>query len=74
MSDLFKNNPELKEYFETSDGEKFYSHNLAANHAKGLEDKEVKTVTKPESKKASKDEKSAEDKGSKTADAAADQK
>ena len=45
MNDTFKNNPELHEYFETSDGQKFYSENLAKNHARSLDGK-VKHVTR----------------------------
>lgn len=50
MNDTFKNNPELQEYFETSDGQKFYSENLAKNHARSLDGK-VKHVTRNDEEK-----------------------
>ena len=43
-NDTFKNNPDLKEYFETSDGQKFYKEDLAKNHARSLDDKGVTHV------------------------------
>ena len=48
--DTFKNNPDLKEYFETSDGTQFYKEDLAKNHARDLEDKTVKSVSRNEEK------------------------
>lgn len=39
---IFDQQPSLQEYFETSDGKKFYSHNAATNHAAVLADKSVK--------------------------------
>jgi hypothetical protein len=42
--EIFDQNPSLKEYFETSDGKKFYNDNAAHNHARLLVDKEVKHV------------------------------
>lgn len=47
---LFENNPNITEYFETSDGSKFYTENLAKNHARDLKDKAIKTVERPEEK------------------------
>ena len=44
--DTFKENPNLQEYFETSDGTAFYKEDHAKDHARNLEDKTVKTVTK----------------------------
>ncbi|WP_336069984.1 hypothetical protein [Mesoflavibacter sp. CH_XMU1404-2] len=41
---VFKANPSLKAYFETSDGTKFFTENNAKNHAKSLENKAVKKV------------------------------
>ncbi|QDP85198.1 hypothetical protein FNJ88_06325 [Chryseobacterium sp. SNU WT5] len=46
--DTFKNHPDLQEYFETSDGTKFYKEDLAKNHARTLEDKAVTAVSRPE--------------------------
>lgn len=42
---VFKKNPNLKEYHETSDGVKFYTKHDAANHARSLKDKKVNHVT-----------------------------
>ena len=50
--DTFKDNPELQEYFETSDGTAFYKEDLAKNHARNLEDKSVKPVFRKEGKTA----------------------
>lgn len=47
MDNFFKDKPELQEYFETSDGTKFYTENLAKNHARDLEDKKVTHVERP---------------------------
>ena len=52
MDNLFKDKPELQEYFETSDGTKFYTENMAKNHARDLEDKKVTHVTRPEEESA----------------------
>lgn len=41
---VFKANPSLKAYFETSDGTKFFTENNAKNHAKSLENKAVKKI------------------------------
>ena len=46
--DTFKNHPDLQEYFETSDGTQFYKEDLAKNHARDLEDKTVKQVSRTE--------------------------
>lgn len=43
-NDTFKNNPDLNEYFETSDGTKFYKEDLAKNHARSLKDTGVSHV------------------------------
>lgn len=50
MDNTFKNHPDLQEYFETSDGTQFYKEDVAKNHAKSLEDKTVKKVSRPEEK------------------------
>lgn len=34
MDKFFQDNPDLKEYFKTSDGQAFYSENGAKNHVK----------------------------------------
>jgi len=53
VSNLFEQYPKMSEYFETSDGEKFFKEDTAKLHAKSLEDKNVKTVSRPtESPKA----------------------
>lgn len=44
--DIFSNNPTLDLYYKTSDGNAFFTKNAAHNHAKTLEDKSVKKVTK----------------------------
>lgn len=44
MEAIFKTNPNLKEFFKTSDGEAFYQESNAHNHAKSLEDKTVETI------------------------------
>lgn len=46
MDEIFKNNPDLHEYYETSDGQKFYTENLARNHARSLDKNEVQHVTR----------------------------
>lgn len=38
----------MNEYFVTADGQKFYTLNAAANHARTLEDKVVETITRDE--------------------------
>lgn len=43
---IFKQNPELSEYFQTSDGQAFYTAEAARMHAKSLADKSVKHVVK----------------------------
>lgn len=40
--EVFKQHKNLKEYHETSDGNKFHDPLVAKTHAKGLKDKEVK--------------------------------
>lgn len=45
---IFDHQPSLQEYFETSDGKKFYSHNSATNHAKTLSNKAVKNFKREE--------------------------
>ncbi len=47
--DIFKDNPELQEYFETSDGQKFYKEDLAKNHGRTLKDTGVTTVFRDQS-------------------------
>jgi hypothetical protein len=39
---IFKANPKLDCYFETTDGECFFTENSAKDHARNLEDKTVK--------------------------------
>ena len=41
---IFEENPKLDCYFETSDGNPFYTENAAQYHAKDLEDKSVKAI------------------------------
>lgn len=53
MNSVFKDNKNLKEYWETSDGTPFYTENMAKNHASGLEDKNVKHVERSESESES---------------------
>lgn len=48
--DTFKDNPKLQEYFETSDGTAFYKEDTARDYARTLEDKSVKSVSRPEEK------------------------
>lgn len=48
MSELFKQYPNMSEYFETSDGQKFFKEDPAKVHGRTLKDKSVKTVTRPE--------------------------
>lgn len=45
---VFKSNPDLKEYFRTSDGEVFYKETFARYHAtkNKLKDSSVKKVTR----------------------------
>lgn len=52
MNDVFKRNPDLKKYYETVDGTKFYKEDAAKAHAKRLESKTVKTVERPLEKNA----------------------
>ena len=42
-NEIFKANPQLDCYFETTDGECFFTDNAAKDHAKSLADKTVKT-------------------------------
>ena len=42
-NEIFKANPQLDCYFETTDGESFFTDNAAKDHAKSLADKTVKT-------------------------------
>jgi membrane protein involved in colicin uptake len=44
MKKVFEQNPKLKKYYGTSDGEAFYQENDAKNHAKSLKDKTVECV------------------------------
>lgn len=52
MDNTFENNPNLKEYFQTSDGEKFYTKNMAENHARDLKDRSVTMVGRPAEQEA----------------------
>lgn len=45
---IFKQNPDLKEYHKTSDGQAFYTADAARNHAKTLADKRVAHVVRIE--------------------------
>lgn len=47
MDDVFKRNPDLKKYYETVDGTKFYKEDAARAHAKTLESDKVVTVDRP---------------------------
>lgn len=51
MSDkFFKDHPNVNEYYETADGHKFYTENLAKNHAfstKTLTNKSITHVVRP---------------------------
>ncbi|MGD1319163.1 hypothetical protein [Chryseobacterium sp. 2R14A] len=51
MSDtFFKDHPNVNEYYETADGHKFYTENLAKNHAnstKTLTNKSISKVVRP---------------------------
>ena len=42
-NEIFKANPQLDCYFETTDGECFFTDNAAKDHAKSLTEKTVKT-------------------------------
>ena len=46
MNKIFKNNPELKEFYQTSDGQAFYTENAARTHARTLKNKSVILVEK----------------------------
>lgn len=48
MITLFAQYPNLSEYFETSDGQKFFKEDPAKVHGRTLKDKSVKTVLRPE--------------------------
>ncbi len=45
--DVFKSHPKLEEYFETSDGTKFFQEHDAKTFSRTLKDKSVKTVKRP---------------------------
>lgn len=49
---IFEQYPNLEEYFETSDGQKFFKETAANTHSQTLEDKEVKIVLKKDFKEA----------------------
>ena len=51
---IFEQYPNLEEYFETCDGQKFFKEAAAKTHARTLEDKEVKKVLKKDFKVVSK--------------------
>jgi hypothetical protein len=67
MDQIFKSNPNLKEYFRTADGIAFFTDNAARNHARSLENKTITTVKNNKQEKGapetSKTEESAIDKG-----------
>ena len=44
---VFESNPNMKEYFETSDGQPFYKKQDAELHARSLKDKKVTLVERP---------------------------
>lgn len=48
--DVFKQNPKLESYFQTSDGNNFFKDFDAKNHAKSLKNKAIKEVKKGDSK------------------------
>ncbi|MDB0603187.1 hypothetical protein PL373_19050 [Tenacibaculum maritimum] len=50
-SNVFKENPKLKSYFQTEDNVKFFTESDAKNHARTLKDKTVTEVKKGASKK-----------------------
>lgn len=58
---IFDQQPSLQEYFETSDGKKFYSHNAATNHAATLAEKSVKNFKRQEVSKEAKEDSSAQE-------------
>lgn len=45
---IFKANPQVECYFETSDGQKFYKDFDAKTHSKSLESKKIKKVINPD--------------------------
>lgn len=51
MNKIFKSNPNLQQYFETSDGVKFFREDHAKSHARSLKVKAVKTVERSLGKK-----------------------
>ncbi|NIJ45057.1 hypothetical protein FHR24_001496 [Wenyingzhuangia heitensis] len=48
--EVFQEHKNLKEYHETSDGNKFFDALMAKNHAKGLKVKEVKSYKREDHK------------------------
>lgn len=48
---IFNQYPNLEEYFETSDGQKFFKETAAKTHARTLEDKSVNKVKRTDAKK-----------------------
>lgn len=58
---IFDHQPSLQEYFETSDGKKFYSHNAATNHAATLANKAVKNFKREEVSKEAKEDSSVQE-------------
>jgi len=46
MNQVFKNHPDLTEFFQTSDGQAFYTENAARTHARTLKNKTVVLVQK----------------------------
>ena len=62
MNKTFKQHKNLKEYWETSDGTKFFVDGDARNHAKTLTDKNVKHVKRDAEKAAEEPENEDQDK------------
>lgn len=50
MENVFEQYPNLEEYYETSDGQKFFKESAAKTHARTLEDKKVTTVKREDFK------------------------
>ncbi|NJB83620.1 hypothetical protein [Wenyingzhuangia aestuarii] len=48
--EVFQEHKNLKEYHETSDGNRFFDVLVAKNHAKGLKEKEVKSYKREDHK------------------------
>lgn len=48
MSDLFKQYPNMSQYFTTSDGTPFFKEETARTHARTLKNNKVETVDRPD--------------------------